>query len=105
MGELEMTRRISPVAVCCSRDLGEVAVLGLELREQPDVLDRDDRLVGEGAEQLELPVGEGVHGRPEQRDRADRSALAEQRRRCHGVMPEATLKVSPLGELVLGLRA
>ena len=28
--------------------LGQLAVPGLELREQPHVLDRDDRLVGEG---------------------------------------------------------
>jgi hypothetical protein len=34
--------------------LGEVVVLGLELLEEPDVLDGDDRLVGEGLEQRDL---------------------------------------------------
>ena len=39
--------------------LGEVAVARLQLLEQADVLDRDHRLVGEGLEQLDLPVGNG----------------------------------------------
>jgi hypothetical protein len=30
--------------------LGEVAVLGVEFLEQANIFDRDDRLVGEGAE-------------------------------------------------------
>ena len=34
--------------------LGEVAVARLELREEPDVLDGDDGLIGEGLEQLDL---------------------------------------------------
>ena len=33
----------------------------LEFLEQPHVLDGDDRLVGEGLEQLDLLVGEGPH--------------------------------------------
>ena len=36
--------------------LGQLAVPGLELLEQPDVLDRDDRLVGEGLQQRDLLV-------------------------------------------------
>ena len=59
VGELEMTRRISPVAVCCSRVSVEIAVARLQLLEQADVLDGDDGLVGEGLEELDLRVGEG----------------------------------------------
>ncbi len=33
----------------------------LEFLEQPDVLDRDDRLIGEGFKQLDLRRGEGTH--------------------------------------------
>ena len=53
-----ITRRISLVAVCCSSDVGQLAVARLELLEQPHVLDRDDRLVGEGLEERDLRVGE-----------------------------------------------
>ena len=35
---------------------GEVAVARLELLEQPHVLDRDDRLVGEGLQQCDLRI-------------------------------------------------
>ena len=48
-----MTRRISAVAVCCSRashvrmGLRECSVLLLQFREQPHVLDGDHGLVGE----------------------------------------------------------
>ena len=38
--------------------LGEVGVLGLQLGEQPRVLDGDGRLVGEGLHQRDLAVGE-----------------------------------------------
>ena len=38
--------------------LGEIAVARLQLREQPDVLDGDDGLVGEGLQQLDLLVRE-----------------------------------------------
>ena len=49
-----MTPRISLVAVCCSND-------SFEFVEQPDVLNRDHGLVGEGFEQLDLRRGEGAH--------------------------------------------
>src|SRR5713101_7952319 len=39
--------------------LSERPVLLLKLREQPDVLDGDNGLVGEGLEQGDLVVGEG----------------------------------------------
>ena len=47
VGELAITRRISAVAVCCSS-------ASFRLVEQPDVLDGDDRLGGEGLEQCDL---------------------------------------------------
>ena len=42
--------------------LGEIAVALLELLEQPDVLDGDDRLVGEGLKECDLLVREGLDG-------------------------------------------
>ena len=45
--ELLITRSTSAVAVCCSS-------ASLRLVEQPHVLDRDHRLVGEGLQQLDL---------------------------------------------------
>ena len=41
--------------------LGQVARARLHLVEQPHVLDRDHRLVGEGGDQLDLLVGERPH--------------------------------------------
>ena len=42
--------------------LGQLARARLHLVEQPHVLDRDHRLVGEGRDQLDLLVGEWPHG-------------------------------------------
>ena len=39
--------------------LREIARLGLNLVEQPRILDGDDGLVGEGLEQLDVMLGEG----------------------------------------------
>jgi hypothetical protein len=39
--------------------LGEVGVLGLQLGEEPGVLDGDGRLVGEGLHEGDLALGEG----------------------------------------------
>jgi hypothetical protein len=50
---------------------GEVAVAALQLGEEPDVLDGDDGLVGEGSEQVHLPIGEGPRGGSRNRDRPD----------------------------------
>ena len=52
-----MTLSTSEVAVCCSA-IGEFALAHLHLVEQPRVLDGNDRLVGEGGDQLDLLVGE-----------------------------------------------
>ena len=57
---------------------GEGSVLFLELREQPDVLNGDDCLIGEGLEQSDLFVRERVHlGAPEHY-RAHRRSLPQQ---------------------------
>ena len=53
-----MTFSTSLVAVCCSSDSVSSRVARLQLLEQPHVLDGDHRLVGEGLEQPDLPVGE-----------------------------------------------
>ena len=66
VGELEMTRRISLVAVCCSSASVRSRLRAFELGEQPHVLDRDHRLVGKGLEQRDLLLGEGPgSGRPD----------------------------------------
>ena len=49
-----MTPRISLVAVCCSN-------ASFSSLEQPDILDGDHGLVGEGFKQLDLRRGEGAH--------------------------------------------
>ena len=65
LGELDITRRMSAVAVCRSS-------ASLRLVEQPHVLYRDHRLVGEGLEQLYLLVCERPHLRSPPGGRADR---------------------------------
>ena len=73
-----MTRRISLVAVCWLSASVSSRVAGLQLREEPRVLDRDHRLVGEGLEQRDLSRAEGPHIGPVDRDGADRPAVAKQ---------------------------
>ena len=55
-----MTCSTSEVAVCCS-SVSEVARPGLDLVEQPNVFDRDHRLIGESVDQLDLLVRKGLH--------------------------------------------
>ena len=45
--------------------------------EQTSFLDRDDRLVGKGAHQLDLPLGERLDPFARQHDDADRLTLAQ----------------------------
>src|SRR5262245_309936 len=54
------------------------------LVEQPHVLDRDHRLVGEGGGELDLPVGERAHGLAAQNDKADRVSRSQQRHAKYG---------------------
>ena len=79
VGELEMTRRISPVAVCCSRVSVRSRLRASSSCEQPDVLDCDDRLVGEGLQQLDLLVGERPGSARVHDDGADGRAVAQHR--------------------------
>ncbi len=51
-------KHVADVAVCCSSASVSSAVRALHLVEQADVLDRDDGLVGEGRDQLDLFVRE-----------------------------------------------
>ena len=52
-----MTRSISLVAVCCSKGFSKIAITRLQFFKQPDVLDGDHGLIGEGFEQLDLRPG------------------------------------------------
>src|SRR5262245_53314921 len=63
---------------------GEIAGARLDLVEQPHVLDRDHRLVSEGADQLDLFLRERSYLVPCQRDHANRFSLAQQRYPKHG---------------------
>src|SRR5262249_23191346 len=59
----------------------EVSRARLQLLEQPDVLDRDDRLVGEYFQQVDVGVGEAPRLAAGDYDRADGVALTEHRYR------------------------
>ena len=65
----------------------EVAGAGLQFAQQPRVLHRDDRLVGEGAHQFDLLLGEWLDARPRDIDRADNGSLAQQRHSEDGTLP------------------
>ncbi len=85
VGDWLITRRISAVAVCCSR---------------ASVLDRDHGLVGEGLQQLDLAVGERSGLGARHHDDTDGSALPQ-----HGDK-EAAPKPDRAGQrlmLVLGI--
>ena len=58
VGELEMTRNTSDVAVCCSNQSDELVRTLLLCLKKPCVLDRDYRLVGKGFNQLYLLLRE-----------------------------------------------
>ena len=47
--------------------LTQFCVAFLDFFEQPDVLDRDDRLIGEGLEELDLFLGERLPATPQDR--------------------------------------
>jgi hypothetical protein len=51
----------------------------LQFAEQPRILDRDHRLIGKGAHQLDLPLAERLDPPPIKRDNADWLAVAQQR--------------------------
>ena len=74
-----ITRKISLGRRLLLQRFGQLAVAGLQLLEQPHVLDRDHRLVGEGLEQGDLLSGNGPGFGAADGDRADRLALAQHR--------------------------
>ena len=81
---LQIERRIDRLADLTERAqlpdrLRELARARLHLVEQPHVLDRDHRLVGEGSDQLDLLLGKGINSGARQKQDADRSSLAEER--------------------------
>src|SRR5207245_1810349 len=53
-------------------------VLVLNFVEQPNILDRDHRLIGEGLDQLDFLIGEWSYRRSGQIEHADRDALPQQ---------------------------
>ena len=55
-----------------------------ELLEQPDILDRDHGLVGEGFEELDLFIAKRLHLRAADINNTDRISLSQQRGRKHG---------------------
>src|SRR5262249_28391905 len=57
----------------------QIVVTRLQFLEQANVLDRDAGLVGEGLEQGNLFVCEGIYLHPAKQERADRHSLPQQR--------------------------
>jgi hypothetical protein len=55
--------------------------------QQPSILDRDHRLVGKGAHQVDLPLGERLDLFPREVDRAQHLPLAQQRHPEDGTGP------------------
>jgi len=88
VGELLITRRISAVAVCCSRASARTGVLGLQLTEQPRILHRDHGLVGRRSwSKRDLGGREAAHAVPVDPDDPHDLAPPQHRHRDDG--PEA----------------
>ena len=62
----------------------ELEALLLDLVEQPYILDRDHRLVGEGRGEIDLSVAESSYHSAHQHDHADRDSFAQQGNAEHG---------------------
>ena len=73
----------------------QLPALVLDLAEEPRILDRDGRLVGEGLDERDLPVGKGMDLTAPQRDDADQPMPAKEghRQDC----PHALVEVDFLG--------
>ena len=90
-----MTLRTSAVAVCCSRATLTLARARLHLLEEPHILDRDNRLVGEGGDEVDLLLCERPGLGARQGDHADRFVLLQQRDPEHRPESADPLRVGP----------
>ena len=72
-----MTWSTSDVAVCCSSDSVRSARALAQFVEQPRVLDGDDRLGGEGLDQLDLLLSKRSYVSAVQNQNADWSSLSK----------------------------
>jgi hypothetical protein len=57
----------------------EISVTRLQFREEPSILDRDDRLVGGGLQEHHLPLAEELNLRSAELDAADGDTVSQQR--------------------------
>ena len=76
--------------------LRQLLALVLDFVEQPHVLDRDHRLVGEGRDQLDLLVGERPRPRVCPDHCANRDALAQHRHAEHRAEAAQSLRLWPV---------
>ena len=82
--------------------LQRLALLG----QQPRVLDRDHRLIGEGADEFDLPVGERLDPLAREHDDPDRLALAQQRHAKRGPLlaePDRVVRIARNGGHVVNM--
>ena len=75
--------------------LAQFCVALAEFLEQPDVLDGDDRLVGEGFEERDLLVGERINLSPSNIDHPDGEYPPAATGGKHGPNPDAIWRASP----------
>src|SRR4029453_13932370 len=84
--------------------LGQRLILLLQLGEQPHILDRNDSLVSEGLEELDLFVRERINFGASELNRSDRRLLAQQRNAQRRPGPQPFREGAPFRErLRLGL--
>ena len=82
--------------------LRQLPVLILDFVEQPHVLDRNRRLVGEGLDQLDLLIAKWPHLGTRQRHDPDRGALAQQRNAEYGSIAAKCLSYLCPGVIRIG---
>src|SRR5215467_3439235 len=73
-----MTLSTSLAALSYLSDSSRSRVRACNSPSSRDVLHRDDRLVGEGADQFDLPLGVWLHSFPHETNRAEHLPLAQQ---------------------------
>src|SRR5262249_24164416 len=90
----------SPSARSSSTERASSRVSRLHLVKEPHVLDRDQRLVGESGDELDLPVRERLDVIALETDDGDHYVVAQQRNPEHGALPADLLG---LQHVVLGI--